>query len=242
MKINLQRTVITLVCLALLVLLMQGASWFSQNHQKVQATQASELAGTLSRQVAFSLEPLLSDSNNHQNQIDAILKQLTTDSRILDATVYDINGAVVAQSGENITVRDRLSLDGKRAGSYFNHQIVQPVTGKHGPLGFLRLTLDTHVLATESRQVDNTTNILRLMILLSLAIGLVLSRTLLRNRRTHWQQSPFLLTARQPVRGDNDSSDANGPLLPRHSAVKAVVKPALRPRRSRSRKKRRSAR
>lgn len=53
MKINLHRTVTTLVCLALLVLLMQGVSWFSQNHQKVQSTQVEELAQTLSRQVTL---------------------------------------------------------------------------------------------------------------------------------------------------------------------------------------------
>jgi hypothetical protein len=36
-------------------------------------------------------------------------------------------------------------------------------SGKNGPLGYLRLTLDTHTLPTEAKQVDNTTNILRLM-------------------------------------------------------------------------------
>ncbi len=55
-----------------------------------------------------------------------------------------------------------------------NQQIVEPIAGKNGPLGYLRLTLDTHTLATEAQQVDNTTNILRLMLLLSLAIGVVL--------------------------------------------------------------------
>ncbi|BAN98155.1 hypothetical protein E05_33890 [Plautia stali symbiont] len=32
------------------------------------------------------------------------------------------------------------------------------------------------MLVTESRQVDNTTNILRLMMLLALAIGIILTR------------------------------------------------------------------
>ncbi len=53
-----------------------------------------------------------------------------------------------------------------KAGSYFNQQIVEPIQGKR-PLGYLRLTLDTHTLATEAKQVDNTTNILRLMLLLA---------------------------------------------------------------------------
>jgi membrane protein len=57
---------------------------------------------------------------------------------------------------------------------------------------------------TESRQVDNTTNILRLMMLLALAIGIILTRTLLRDRRTRWQQSPFLLTASRTVKEDKE--------------------------------------
>ncbi|MGK7530423.1 YtjB family periplasmic protein, partial [Salmonella enterica] len=69
----------------------------------------------------------------------------------------------------------------------------------NGPLGYLSLTLDTHTLATEAKQVDTTTNILRLMLLLSLAIGLVLTRTLLQRKRSRWQQPPSLLTASKPV-------------------------------------------
>lgn len=68
----------------------------------------------------------------------------------------------------------------------------------------MRLTLDTHTLATEAKQVDNTTNILRLMLLLALAIGVVLTRTLLQGKRTRWQQSPFLLTANKPVQEEDN--------------------------------------
>ncbi len=80
---------------------------------------------------------------------------------------------------------------------------------ENGPLGYLRLTLDTHTLATEAKQVDNTTNILRLMLLLSLAIGVVLTRTLLQGKRTCWQQSPFLLTANKPVEDEDDEKKGN---------------------------------
>ncbi|WP_423244756.1 hypothetical protein [Escherichia albertii] len=37
------------------------------------------------------------------------------------------------------------------------------------------------------------------MLLLALAIGVVLTRTLLQGKRTRWQQSPFLLTANNSV-------------------------------------------
>lgn len=91
-----------------------------------------------------------------------------------------------------------------KAGGYFNQQIVEPIQGKNGPLGYLRLTLDTHTLPTEAKQVDNTTNILRLMLLLSLAIGVVLAHAA-QGKRTRWQQSPFLLTASKSVPEEEES-------------------------------------
>ena len=181
---------IVLFCLALLVALMQGASWFSQNHQRQRNPQLEELARTLARQVTLNVAPLMRTDSPDEKRIQAILDQLTDESRILDAGVYDEQGDLIA---------------GKKAGGYFNQQIVEPIAGKNGPLGYLRLTLDTHTLATEAQQVDNTTNILRLMLLLSLAIGVVLTRTLLQGKRTRWQQSPFLLTASKPVPEEEES-------------------------------------
>ncbi|EMA0935847.1 YtjB family periplasmic protein [Escherichia coli] len=218
LKFRLHRAVIVLFCLALLVALMQGASWFSQNHQRQRNPQLEELARTLARQVTLNVAPRMRtdspdekriqailDQLTDESRIQAILDQLTDESRILDAGVYDEQGDLIARSGESVDVRDRLALDGKKAGGYFNQQIVEPIAGKNGPLGYLRLTLDTHTLATEAQQVDNTTNILRLMLLLSLAIGVVLTRTLLQGKRTRWQQSPFLLTASKPVPEEEES-------------------------------------
>lgn len=205
LKFRLHRAVIVLICLALLVALMQGASWFSQNHQRQRNPQFEELARTLARQVTLNVAPSMRTETPDDKRIAQVLRQLTENSRILDAGVYDGQGDLIARAGEHVDVRDRLALDGKKAGGYFNQQIVEPIQGKNGPLGYLRLTLDTHTLPTEAKQVDNTTNILRLMLLLSLAIGVVLARTLLQGKRTRWQQSPFLLTASKSVPEDEES-------------------------------------
>ncbi|HEF0123777.1 TPA: YtjB family periplasmic protein [Citrobacter youngae] len=204
LKFRLHRAVIVLFCLALLVALMQGASWFSQSHQQQRNPQLEELARTLARQVTLNIAPLMRTETPDEKRIKAVLTQLTESSRILDAGVYDEQGDLITRTGESFDVRDRLALDGKKAGGYFNQQIVEPIQGRNGPLGYLRLTLDTHTLATEAKQVDNTTNILRLMLLLSLAIGVVLTRTLLQGKRTRWQQSPFLLTANKPVQEEDN--------------------------------------
>ena len=205
LKFRLHRAVIVLICLALLVALMQGASWFSQNPQRQRNPQFEELARTLARQVTLNVAPSMRTETPDEKRIGQVLRLLTENSRILDAGVYDEQGNLIARAGEHVDVRDRLALDGKKAGGYFNQQIVEPIQGKNGPLGYLRLTLDTHTLPTEAKQVDNTTNILRLMLLLSLAIGVVLARTLLRGKRTRWQQSPFLLTASRSVPEDEES-------------------------------------
>lgn len=205
LKFRLHRAVIVLICLALLVALMQGASWFSQNHQRQRSPQFEELARTLARQVTLNVAPSMRTETPDDKRIAQVLRQLTENSRILDAGVYDEQGDLIARAGEHVDVRDRLALDGKKAGGYFNQQIVEPIQGKNGPLGYLRLTLDTHTLPTEAKQVDNTTNILRLMLLLSLAIGVVLARTLLQGKRTRWQQSPFLLTASKSVPEEEES-------------------------------------
>ncbi|MEG6028778.1 YtjB family periplasmic protein [Enterobacter hormaechei] len=205
LKFRLHRAVIVLICLALLVALMQGASWFSQNHQRQRNPQFEELARTLARQVTLNVAPSMRTETPDDKRIAQVLRQLTENSRILDAGVYDEQGDLIARAGEHVDVRDRLALDGKKAGGYFNQQIVEPIQGKNGPLGYLRLTLDTHTLPTEAKQVDNTTNIMRLMLLLSLAIGVVLARTLLQGKRTRWQQSPFLLTASKSVPEEEES-------------------------------------
>lgn len=205
LKFRLHRAVIVLICLALLVALMQGASWFSQNHQRQRNPQFEELARTLARQVTLNVAPSMRTETPDDKRIAQVLRQLMENSRILDAGVYDEQGDLIARAGEHVDVRDRLALDGKKAGGYFNQQIVEPIQGKNGPLGYLRLTLDTHTLPTEAKQVDNTTNILRLMLLLSLAIGVVLARTLLQGKRTRWQQSPFLLTASKSVPEEEES-------------------------------------
>ena len=156
LKFRLHRAVIVLICLALLVALMQGASWFSQNHQRQRNPQFEELARTLARQVTLNVAPSMRTETPDDKRIAQVLRQLTENSRILDAGVYDEQGDLIARAGEHVDVRDRLALDGKKAGGYFNQQIVEPIQGKHGPLGYLRLTLDPHPLPTKAKQVKKT--------------------------------------------------------------------------------------
>lgn len=209
LKFKLQKTAIILICIALLAFLMQGASYFSRANQHARITQFEELAKTLAEQVAFSLSNYMDDSSkdNVNPHIISNLNHLTHDSRVLDASLYWQDGTQIAHSGENVTVKERLALEGQKSGGSFNHQLVVPIPGQDQPKGFLRLTLDTHQLVTESGQVDNTTNLLRVMLLVALAIGFLLSHSLLQLTPVHWQQSPYLLTASLPTRHEKEDDE-----------------------------------
>lgn len=130
LKFRLHRAVIVLFCLALLVALMQGASWFSQNHQRQRNPQLEELARTPARQVTLNVAPLMRTDSPDEKRIQAILDQLTDESRILDADVYDEQGDLIARSGESVEVRDRLALDGKKRAAILTSRLSNQLPGK----------------------------------------------------------------------------------------------------------------
>jgi len=77
LKFRLHRAVIVLICLALLVVLMQGASWFSQNHQRQRNPQFEELARTLARQVTLNVAPSMRTETPDDKRIGQVLRELT---------------------------------------------------------------------------------------------------------------------------------------------------------------------
>ena len=66
---RLHRTVIVLICVALLVALMQGATYFSLSHQMARSAQVEELANTLIRQVTGELAPLMAGRDDNSAPI-----------------------------------------------------------------------------------------------------------------------------------------------------------------------------
>ncbi len=118
LKFRLHRAVIVLFCLTLLVALMQGASWLVKTTSGSAITQLEELARTLARAGDANIAPLMR-SETPDNRINAVLRQLTQESRILDAGVYDEQRRSCTRAGESVSVRDRLALDGKKKRALF---------------------------------------------------------------------------------------------------------------------------
>ncbi|MGL5007069.1 MAG: AhpA/YtjB family protein [Plesiomonas sp.] len=180
-KYHLRTLLITITSLCLFLFLLQTASILGLNAQAVRSDQVDQLARILTRQVAIGLFPLLK-MDDGSDLIAQQLDKLTQEARILDASVYRMDGALIAHSGDTTHVRDRLGLDGSQRRAMLNRQMVEIISENNTPLGFLRLTLDTHVQSTDDQLIDNTTNMIRLMLLSALLIGIVITHTLFKDR------------------------------------------------------------
>ena len=91
LKFRLHKTIIILICISLLVILIEGVSYFSRSQQQIRVEQFKELAQTLAEQVTFSLSNYIqSDGKNFNNeQTLAILKQL-----IINAHIFSMQASI----------------------------------------------------------------------------------------------------------------------------------------------------
>lgn len=64
--------------------------------------------------MTLNVAPSMRTETPDDKRIATVLRQLTENSRILDAGVYDEQGDLIARAGEHVDVRDRLALDGKK--------------------------------------------------------------------------------------------------------------------------------
>lgn len=80
--------------------------------------------------MTLNVAPLMRTDSPDEKRIQAILDQLTDESRILDAGVYDEQGDLIARSGESVDVRDRLALDGKKRAAILISRLSNPLRVK----------------------------------------------------------------------------------------------------------------
>ncbi|WP_353169528.1 AhpA/YtjB family protein [Providencia sp.] len=198
---RLHKTVIIVICVALVTLLMHGISYlgYSQNQSRIE--QFKQLTYVLAEQVAFSLSDYIVPGSKDFNleRINANLNNVAKDRYILDASIYTASGTLVTQVGEPTTVKERLAIDNNSSLQNFQYQLVVPIQGAKEPKGYLRLTIDTELLAAEIQQADNSTNVLRIFILFALCIGFVLANTLLKlkKKKGHKQPPPLVVNTEE---------------------------------------------
>ncbi len=114
---------------------MQGASWFSQNHQRQRNPQLEELACTLARRDTLNIAPLMrSETPMKIASTPCAASAQYARERILDAGVYDEQGDPITSRWRKRQRARQAGAGWQKAGSYFNQQIVEPIRGKTRPL------------------------------------------------------------------------------------------------------------
>ncbi|EPQ5230449.1 AhpA/YtjB family protein [Providencia huaxiensis] len=210
---KLHKTVIIVICVALVTLLMHGISYLGNSQNQGRIEQFKQLTYVLAKQVAFSLSDYIVPGSKDFNleRINANLNNVVKDRYILDASIYTASGTLITQVGEPATVKERLAIDDNASLQNFQYQLVVPIQGTKEPKGYLRLTIDTELLSAEIQQADNSTNVLRIFILLALCIGFVLANTLLRlkKKKGHRQAPPLVVNTdeNQDDNGDDESNE-----------------------------------
>ncbi|KLV04465.1 SerB-cotransposed membrane protein precursor [Photobacterium aquae] len=180
-------------CLAaVLTMLEYGADLTKRNYQAL-SDQTQQLSRMAVRLAAETAAPNIVEKN--QEQLQQLVEQLTDEPLILDATLYELEGATIARSQNALPLEMITGLSTPLSiASQGRQQLVEPVMTEHQVVGFLRITLEhDKLLAATISRIDYVTNVIRAMIISALMIGFLLAFTF--GRRKDIWHFPFLLTA-----------------------------------------------
>ena len=134
-------TIIVLSLTALSVILF-GVEQFKLSSQFASVNQVANISHILVRQQANLLSVLLTN-NAKTEQLTDNLDQIVKEDFILDASLYDGEGKLLAQSRET-----RNSPDEN------NQQIVEPLYAQSGIKGFLRVTIDAQYTQSNKSKIN----------------------------------------------------------------------------------------
>ncbi len=134
-------TIIVLSLTALGVILF-GVKQFKLSSQFASVNQVANISHILVRQQANLFSVLLTN-NAKTEQLTDNLDQIVKEDFILDASLYDGEGKLLAQSREM-----RNSPDAN------NQQIVEPLYAQSGIKGFLRVTIDSQYTQSNQSKIN----------------------------------------------------------------------------------------
>ncbi len=134
-------TIIVLSLTALGVILF-GVKQFKLSSQFASVNQVANISHILVRQQANLFSVLLTN-NAKTEQLTDNLDQIVKEDFILDASLYDEEGKLLAQSRENHNLTDENT-----------QQIVEPLYAQSGIKGFLRVTFDAQYTQSSQSKIN----------------------------------------------------------------------------------------
>ncbi|MGF1727381.1 YtjB family periplasmic protein [Photobacterium nomapromontoriensis] len=179
--------------LAAVITMLEFSAELTQRNYQALSGQTQQLSRLMARQAAETAAMDIIEKD--QEKLQTLVKQLVSEPLILDATIYDIEGATVAKNigAMPLTLVTGLSTP-LSVGSFGRQQLVEPIMNQNQIVGFLRLTLEHDKILSETQaELAQTTNMIRGLILTALMIGFLIAFTF--GRRKDIWHFPFLLTA-----------------------------------------------
>ena len=191
------KILIVLICSVLLIILMISSSHFIHRQYAELSDNLQNITHQLIRQTTYSLAPLVqsySTENDNSTQILTALQHVIQQPWIIDISVYQLNGTLIARAGEEVPVRERLALEGNADLSNSTLQLVEKIVFVERPVGFIRLTLNPELLQLDKKQVSHITKLIWTMLALAGCLGFIMAYTLISVFRTQRKRSEISST------------------------------------------------
>lgn len=197
LKINKKRLkrlwqfIVLVTCFAGVMLLFMYSNQLNNRNYKMLYDQTDSLSRVILRQAAATIYPAV--ANDETEVIEQLVTNLQREPLILDATVYDIKGNLLASSVGAMPLEQLTGLNTPLSvASIGRQQLVEPIVENNNLVGFIRITLEHgEVVKDASNKLDQNINLVRAMILIAILIGAVLIFTFAK-RKDLWR-SNFLL-------------------------------------------------
>lgn len=139
-KVSMISVIVICASLTMMIILF-GVKQFKLGSQLASMNQVSNLSHLLVRQQANLLSMLLVN-NSKPEQLTENLDQFAKETFVLDASIYNNTGELLAKTTNSNNLRESLGLDGD-VNQGNTQQIVEPIYSANGIEGFLRVTFDS---------------------------------------------------------------------------------------------------
>ncbi|OOF35568.1 YtjB family periplasmic protein [Rodentibacter heidelbergensis] len=143
---------IILFCLGALAVILFGVQQFKIGSQLASVNQVSNLSHILVRQQTNLFSVLLMN-NAKIETLTENLDNLVREHFVLDASIYNSQGKLLAQSTASENLRKRLGLE-NRDEAQNTQQVVEPVYSNLGIQGFLRVTFDGQYAQSSQSKIN----------------------------------------------------------------------------------------
>lgn len=164
------------ICMAVVGLILSGLNHFKVGSQLAGINHVSNLSHLLVRQQAKFFSLLLIKNSANEELVDA-LDTFAKEDFVIDATLYNTNGSMLAQSRHARPFQLNINPQTDQAPTpQPTQQIVEPIFNQQNLIGFLRVTFNAEYGQTTQSRVNALFHLLYgELIILFLAGGLFIS-------------------------------------------------------------------